>query len=569
VPTSAYNSPGVTVTQTANPSLAPLLANPSVVGLVGPAIGYDSATERLILTGTTGSSLKFTGINPASVVVKALDGTTLSAGNYVVTQGADPNSSITGDEPYTIARFATPATAPTLAAGTGALTGTYHYKVTFVNASGETGPGPASADITVTAQGISLSAIPLGGTGTTARNIYREKSIASVGQGYHLVATVNDNTTTVLANEATSDATAANGASPPVGIASGDTVLVSYNYTDQYYYSATSLSDFNSVVDKYGAPFDANGNISSPLTFAARLIFLNGASEIIAVASKSASEVDMSAALTTLESVPEVRFVSVTTGAANINSDVIAHVNKMNGLGYYRQAVLGVDGSTTTITPGTQRTLAQSINNEAIQMVNSTSFQMDNPITTRPLNVGGQYMAAAITGMWAGRDVQFPLTRKTVAGFVDVNDKRSATDAALDSAAGLLVVQSMAGGSLVVRHSITTAVGDISTREGSVVRAKYEMAHQLQTVLDSSIVGIVVAADTAPLIVQASVIGVLQQLILEGAIQGYDDVTARLLPNDPSTVEVAFSYQPSYPINNISVVFQIDTTTGNLSVVSQ
>lgn len=566
---SAYNSPGVTVTQTANPSLAPLLANPSVVALIGPASGSQSATERLVLTGTTPSNLRFTGVSGASVIVKAVDGTLINAGNYTVAQGTDPNPNITGDEPYTIVRVAAPTTAPTLANGTGTLVGTYHYEVTFVNAAGETGPGPASANITLATQGASLSAIPVGPAGTTARNIYREKVISSVGQGFHLVATISDNTTVVLANESTSDATALNGASPPAGITSGDTVTVSYTYTDQYYYLPTTFSDFSSIVDKYGPPFDATGNISSQLSFTARLIFLNGASEIVAVAAATNSEPDMSAAIAKLESVPEVRFVAVSTGTTAINADVIAHVNKMNGQGNYRQAVLGMDGTGTPITFATQRGYAQSVNNEAIQIVNTTSLVMDNPITTRPLNVGGQYMAAALTGMWAGRDVQFPLTRKTVAGFVDINDKRSSTDNALDGSAGLEVVRVVAGGSITVRHSITTAVGDISTREGSVVRAKYEMAHQLQTILDSSVVGIVVPADQAPQIVQSVVIGVLQQLILEQAIQGYSNVTARLLPNDPSTVQVAFSYQPAYPINNIAVVFQIDTTTGNLSIVTQ
>ena len=45
----AYSSPGVTVTETVNPSLAPLLANPSIVAIVGAARGFQSASERLVL----------------------------------------------------------------------------------------------------------------------------------------------------------------------------------------------------------------------------------------------------------------------------------------------------------------------------------------------------------------------------------------------------------------------------------------------------------------------------------------------------------------------------------------
>jgi hypothetical protein len=56
--------------------------------------------------------------------------------------------------------------------------------------------------------------------------------------------------------------------------------------------------------------------------------------------------------------------------------------------------------------------------------------------------------------------------------------------------------------------------------------------------------------------------GVLEQLVLEGVINAYSDVKARLL-TDPTTVEVRFQYTPAYPINNINVVFTINTQTGD------
>lgn len=559
---NAYNSPGVTVSESVTQSLAPLLANPSVVALIGSSSGKQTASERIILTGTTPVVLRYTGVDPLSVVVlSATDGSTVNPGNYTVAQGADPNTGIAGDEPWTITRISSPASPPSVTTGTGTLTGTYHYAYSYVSAAGETGIGPQSSDIVLTAQGASLSAIAVGPAGTTARNVYREKSISGAGQGWRLVATISDNVTTVLANESTSDSTAGNNASPPTGIATGATVVVTYSYTDDTYYTPTTFADYNDIVDKYGAPFDANGNIGSPLTFAARLIFLNGASELVCVAAKSSAQADYDAALALLENEQEVRFVATASGTSSNNNSVTAHVNKMVAQGYYRQAVVGIDGTNSAITVASQRSAAQAFNNEAIQMVNSTSFQTQNPVTSRPLNVGGQYMAAAITGMWAGRDVQFPLTRKTVAGFQDVNDKRTASEAALDSSAGLIVVENR-GGVIRIRHSVTTAVGNVNTREGSVVRAKYDMAHRLKTILDSSIVGLVVPVAVAPLMAEGTVVGVLEQLISEGSIQDYSDVKARILSNDPTTLEIRFSYQPSYPINNINVIFTINTQTG-------
>jgi hypothetical protein len=537
--------------------------------LLGPAAGEQHATERLVLTSTTPVTLRYTGIQTSSVVVLlATDGSTVNPGNYKIVQGADPNTGVTGDEPYTIERDTIPATGPNVAlGGAGVLTGTYQYAVSFVNARGETQTGPNSPTITPTSQAVNLTAIALGPTGTSARNIYREKVVSGVGQGKRLVATIADNTTTTLTNENTSDATAATAAQPVVGINSGDTVLVSYDYTDQNYYAPTLLNNYDDIVDKYGAPFDSNGNISSQLSFSARFLLLNGASEVLCTAVTGQTSTDYAAGLEKLESQPDVRLVTASDGSSSVNGALVSHADKMNAQGLYRQAVVGQDGSSTSIPATTLRSSAKAYNNEAVMLVSPASFAIVNPVTSRPLNIGGQYVANAVAGMWAGRDVQFPLTRRTVAGFSAINDIRTASDLALDSASGLLVVESL-GGVMRVRHSVTTAVGSVNTAEGSVVRAKYDMAHRLKSTLDSAVVGVVVAADRAPLLVQGVVAGVLDTMILEGAINSYSDVVARTLTGDPTTVEVRFQYLPAFPINNIIVRFTVNTQSGDLSLTT-
>jgi len=196
-------------------------------------------------------------------------------------------------------------------------------------------------------------------------------------------------------------------------------------------------------------------------------------------------------------------------------------------------------------------------------MVSPGSFKTINPITGREVIIGGQYAAAGVVGMFAARDVQIPLTRKTLAGFTGVADKRSATELALDSAAGLMVIEEK-NGVLRVRHGVTTAIGNINTREASVVRAKYDMALRLSATLDG-IVGIVAPVQDAPGIVSSLVNGVLAQLVTEQSISSYQNVKARLLPSDLTTVEVKYEYTPAYPINNISVIFTINTQTGDVS----
>ena len=90
--------------------------------------------------------------------------------------------------------FQSPPAAPTVgvAAGPG-LTGDYHYKISLVDADGETMAGTASALVQPADQVVALTNIPTGVAGTTARKIYRT---AAGGAIYKLVTTINDNTTT-------------------------------------------------------------------------------------------------------------------------------------------------------------------------------------------------------------------------------------------------------------------------------------------------------------------------------------------------------------------------------------
>jgi len=83
-------------------------------------------------------------------------------------------------------------------AGAGLLSsGAYKYKVTLVNAQGETRGGTASGGVTVadaSADGqVALTAIPTGAAGTTARRIYR--TVAGGGT-YKFLVEIADNVTT-------------------------------------------------------------------------------------------------------------------------------------------------------------------------------------------------------------------------------------------------------------------------------------------------------------------------------------------------------------------------------------
>ncbi|MFB3883254.1 MAG: hypothetical protein ACE149_18455 [Armatimonadota bacterium] len=98
-----------------------------------------------------------------------------------------------------------PPAAPNAAAvaGAGLEIGLYRYAVTFVNAQGETTPGAdATATTTNGNQQVSLTSIPIGPSGTTARRLYRTAVGGSVKK---LVAEIADNGTTTY-TDSTPDA---------------------------------------------------------------------------------------------------------------------------------------------------------------------------------------------------------------------------------------------------------------------------------------------------------------------------------------------------------------------------
>jgi uncharacterized phage protein gp47/JayE len=148
--------------------------------------GFEYGVPRLGGTPATGT-LKFTGAGATAIGIGAE--VAYDAG--------------TGDEPLyflTIAAGTIPnpgvATAPTAAVGSATgQTGTYEYAVSFVTAAGETMIGAISSPVVLANQKGAISAIPVGGPGTTARKLYRQKDGAG---GFKLVTTIADNTTTVF-----------------------------------------------------------------------------------------------------------------------------------------------------------------------------------------------------------------------------------------------------------------------------------------------------------------------------------------------------------------------------------
>lgn len=106
-------------------------------------------------------------------------------------------------------------TAPTAAVNVAAgnLNGLYEYVVTYVTAGGETLPSALSAAVNPATQQVNLTNIPVGGPGTTARRVYRDKGGTGI---YRRVVEIADNTTIIYTDNITDAVVAGNAQAPTV-----------------------------------------------------------------------------------------------------------------------------------------------------------------------------------------------------------------------------------------------------------------------------------------------------------------------------------------------------------------
>lgn len=385
------------------------------------------------------------------------------------------------------------------------------------------------------------------------------------------------------------------------GIEDGDIINVTYQYLPENYFTATRLDNLGTVEDFYGTAWTADGNaVNSPLSYAASLAFENGAATVIcqplfarstpgdsttpAIQPANAAAI---AAVTswqdTLEGLRDIEDVNVivpaigqsqasVTDAAELSilKAVQDHIQFMRQDDQYIIGIFAEDSSaasnvatqTTLVTHATDlKSRYAGATSQSIVFIEPSRFARLSPVSGNRVVVGGQYVAAAYAGMLAARPVAASLTRKQVSGVSEVLVPRTKQEKNANAQNGLTVIEQR-GNTVRVRHAITLDNTNTATRELSIVRAKHRMIESIRDTLDNQVIGEVIADDLAPLVVRSAVIGVLETLRVDGDLYNYRNVEARTLTLDPTTIEVRYSYRPSFPVNYINVAFSIDLTNG-------
>ena len=147
--------------------------------------------------------------------------------------GAGGKATVGTVQSHLITNPAGTLTVGTPTAGGAVTAGDHSYKVTFVSGSGETAPGTASTvatAITTDGQTIPLTAIPVGGTGTTARKIYR--TVTGNTGAYKLLTTIANNSATTFVDTIADAALGASAPSTNTTVSTSGSTIFSPDPTD-------------------------------------------------------------------------------------------------------------------------------------------------------------------------------------------------------------------------------------------------------------------------------------------------------------------------------------------------
>lgn len=363
-------------------------------------------------------------------------------------------------------------------------------------------------------------------------------------------------------------------------IPADDTVLVTYNYTDDSYYEPATFYDYRDVVSTYGEPLSwdtASGSLQilSQITLGAKFAFLNGAYRLVCVAVKptgsnsTAVTADYNDALDKLKDDSSVAILVPLNGIASAEN-VRGHVNEQSSSRYERRAIMGFDGRTTVVSSENRTGAAMSSAtglDPRIMMVSPSQFNCYSPEVDRTITLGGQYMAASLAGMTVAMSFAQPLTHKYPVGWRELSTSDTLRDGEMtdETTKGLCVVEYDRRKSLRVRHGVSTNPSNLLDREWSIIGQQDALVYRLRDYLDdANLIGQPIYNYTL-VNVKASAEAALQSLVRDGLLVDYVGLSVRQLLTNPDVIEISFGWKPAFPLNYIILTFAVNLTTGSLN----
>lgn len=354
-------------------------------------------------------------------------------------------------------------------------------------------------------------------------------------------------------------------------INAGQSVQISYQFTDPNYYNAKLFYTYRDVVTAFGTPYNlTTGAIQSELTLAAQFAFLNGAYQLVCAPVNPSTPGnptvgDYNDALANLADNGLVGIVVPCTGIQPLQQLVQEHIDQQSANRFERRAIMGMDGTGTPV-PSTQRmNNAMELSDQRIMLLTPSTFTYFSTELNNDVIVGAQFMAASLAGMAISMSWAMPLTRKLPTGWTDIPEIEPEAQKDLETENGLCVIEKTRRLQIQIRHGVTTDNIDMLHREWSIIGQQDAMVYRLRDYLENAnLIGQPIY-DYTLVNVKASAEAALQSLRRDGLLVDYYGLAARQLLTNPDVIEVSYSWLPAFPLNYIVVTFNISLTSGDVT----
>jgi hypothetical protein len=221
---------------------------------------------------------------------------------------------------------------------------------------------------------------------------------------------------------------------------------------------------------------------------------------------------------------------------------------------------MGFIGFASGTTPTSAQSIAKSLGSNRI-----VAFYPDTAVITLTDELGqsfeqavdGTFFAAAAAGAVVSPavDVATPYTRRRLVGFTRIPRVLDPVESNQTAVAGVSILDDLGGGTIRIRHGLTTQMDNVLTRLPTVTQISDFVQQQSRATLDSFVGTKFLASRTNE--VEVSMTGLLKSLIQAEIIGAFTGVVASVDPNDPTILNFNAYYQPIFPLLYIVLTFNL------------
>lgn len=307
---------------------------------------------------------------------------------------------------------------------------------------------------------------------------------------------------------------------------------------------AVRLTSYEAGVKAFGEDADGTPGMSTLL----RLLYLNGATTVVAVAVDGA---DYAGAFAALEAEESVRIVICDSGEEAVHAALKSSVESASAARRERIAVAGMAGA--NVEALTER--AAALNSERMVLVGPDCLDSQGKA------LSGVFAAAAVAGaVAAGSDSAVPINGVRLEGLGGVQTQYGDNEVDLLVRGGVTPLESVGGQVSPVRgittRSTTGGAADATWRELTTILIVDDVIPTIRQSLRSRFSRTKNTVQTRGAI-RSQVIVELESKLRAQLIESYGDVTVAVDESDPTVCLVEFSFAVAHGLNQIYLTAHI------------